>query len=109
MLLIYGLYNYFVRGTLFNDDEDELRVIELLIYTISSFLLIYFFLNMYDTMIFVIFFEFIFLLFIGYYFRMNYIVLCLDLITVSLIMLDQNDIKNSIKRKLRKMNIYVKH
>jgi hypothetical protein len=108
-LLIYAWYIHFVGTKLFNDEESELRVLELLIYTISSFLLIHIYWRMYETMKFVIFFDFIFLFFIGYYFRMNYIILFLELITISLIMFDDNDIKNSIKRKLRKINIYSKH
>ena len=108
-LLIYARYIHFVGTKLFNDEESELRVIELLIYTISSFLLIHIYWRMYETMKFVIFFDFIFLLFIGYYFRMNYIILFLELITISLMMFDDIDIKNSLKRKLRRINIHSKH
>ena len=106
LLLLYGLYIYFSGGTPVND-EDELFVIELVFYTSTSFLLIYFFLHMYDLMKFVMVFDFIFLLFIAYYFRMNYIILFLDLITIFLIILDHNDIKNFTKRRLRKINIHL--
>lgn len=109
LLLIYGLYIYYFGGALVNDDETELFVIELVIYTISSFLLIYFFSAMYDAIKFVVFFDFIFLIFIGYYFRVNYIILFLDVVTIFLIILDNNDMKNSIKRKLRKINIHINH
>jgi glycerol-3-phosphate acyltransferase PlsY len=107
LLLIYGLYIYFSGGRPVND-EDELFVIELVFYTGSSFLLIYFFLHMYDAMKFVMVFDFIFLIFIAYYFRINYIILFLDLITIFLIIFDHNDIKNFTKRKLRKINIHLK-
>jgi hypothetical protein len=108
LLLIYGLYIYFSGGVPVND-EDELFVIELLFYTSSSFLLIYFFLHMYDAMKFVMVFDFIFLIFIAYIFRMTYIILFLDLITSFLIIFNHNDIKNFIKRRLRKINIHLKH
>lgn len=109
LLLIYGLYIYYFGGVLVNDDETELFVIELVIYTISSFLLIYLFSAMYDAIKLVVFFDFIFLIFIGYYFRVNYIILFLDAITIFLIILDNNDMKNFIKRRLRKINIRINH
>jgi hypothetical protein len=106
LLLIYGLHIYFSGGTPVND-EDELFVIELVFYTSSSFLLIYFFFHMYDAIKFVMVFDFIFLIFIAYYFRMNYIILFLDLITVFLIIFDHNDMRNFTKRRLRKINIHL--
>ena len=105
LLLLYGLYIYSL-GTPVND-EDELFVIELIIYTISSFLLIYLFLHMYDAMKFIMVFDFIFLIFTAYYFRVNYIILFLDLITIFLILFDHNDTQNFIKRRLRKINIHL--
>jgi hypothetical protein len=62
---------------------------------------------MYDAIKFVMVFDFIFLIFIAYYFRMNYIILFLDLITVFLIIFDHNDMRNFTKRRLRKINIHL--
>jgi len=108
IFLIYAVYNYF-SPALYRDDESELLLIEFAFYTITSLLLIYFFFRLYQTIIFVIFFDFIFLFFIAYHFHLNYIVLFLDLISICFIILDNNNTKSFIKRKLRTINIHVKN
>jgi len=101
LCLIYTLYNFFILAQ--RDDERELFAIELSFYTITSLLLIYFFFHMYQTMKYLILFDFIFLIFVGYQFHMNYLILCLDIITIVFIFLDNNDIQNLLKRKFRKI------
>ena len=105
IFLIYVLYNFFFTATQFHEEENELFVIELSFYTITSFVLIYFFLHMYQTMKYVIIFDLIFLFFIGYHFHMNYIILFLEVITFFLIMLDNTDLQNFVRRKLRRIHI----
>ena len=89
------------------DEANELLLIELCIYTITSFLLLYCFLHMYHIMKYVILFDIIFLIFIAYQFHINYVVLLLDMVTIIFIAFNNNTIKNFIKRKLRKLHIYI--
>jgi len=101
LFLLYALHNFYSPSL--RDDESELLVIELSFYTITSLLLIYFFFNMYQTMKYLIFFDLIFLVFVAYHFHINYIILSFDLMTLFLIFLDNNDLQNFVKRKLRKI------
>lgn len=107
VLLAYVLYNYFFATI--KDEAGELTIVEFSYYSISSLSLIYFFYRMNDMLKFVIIFDFLFLSIIWYYFQLNYIILFLDLVAFSLILLENNDVKNFIKRRLRSMGIYLNH
>jgi hypothetical protein len=108
LLLVYALSVYFF-ATIPKDEAGELSIIEFGYYSISSLLLIYFFYNMTDMLKFAIIFDFIFLSIIWYYFQLNYIIFFLDLVTFSLILLENTDVKNFIKRRLRSIRIYLNH
>jgi hypothetical protein len=108
LLLLYALYTYFF-ATIPKDEAGEMAIIEFAYYSISSLLLIYFFYNMPDMPKFAIMFDFIFLSVIWYFFKLNYIIFFLDLVTFTLILLENNDVRNFIKRRLRAIRIYLNH
>ncbi|MEO8765547.1 MAG: hypothetical protein ABI416_14710 [Ginsengibacter sp.] len=103
IFLMYVLYNFFSPAP--KDEESELYVVELFVYTITSLLFVYCFFKMYRSMTYVILFDIIFLIFIAYHFHVNYIIVILDLITIFFITFDNNTVKNYVKRRLRKLNI----
>jgi len=105
-VLAYNAFLFKYMGL--RDEGTELIIIEYALCSITSLMLLVFFHRMYENMKYIVIFDFIFLVFIGYQFHLDYILLFVDLITIGLIVLDNRDVQNFVKRKLRKMNIEIK-